>query len=478
VRDPAERTVRDPAERAEPTVRDPAERAEPTGAKPGGVAGRVGARRVASWDDGRSPERALPPDPPSDPLVRQDALAALRIPVVRAFVIGRIAAVVGFQALTIAVGWHLYERTGSAWSLGLVGLFELAPVLLLMLPAGHMADRFPRRNVAMFAHSLLALAAIGLAFVSANDGPVAVIYALLVLVGTARAFASPSVATLLPQLLRPEQFANVNAWLSTSFELASISGPALGGWLIALGGSATGAFIAAAAGQLLFVVLLLRLPALAPTRRTTTGARDLFAGFGFIRRHPVFLAAITLDLFAVLFGGAIALLPVFAKDILHVGPVGLGWLRAAPSLGAMSMAALTTLLPSWQRPGRVLLIVVVGFGLATVGFGLSRTMWLSLLCLFLTGVFDAISVVIRLTLEQVLTPDALRGRVSSIHYVFIGFSNELGAFESGAAAALLGPVVAVAGGGVVAILVVGAVAVLWPELTRLGPLHSLRPYES
>jgi MFS family permease len=426
---------------------------------------------------GRRPDPALSHEPPAD-APSHDALAALRIPVVRAFVVGRIAAVVGFQALTIAVGWDLYERTHSAWSLGLVGVFELAPVLLLMLPAGHVADRFPRRNVAMFAHSLLALAALGLALVSILDGPVSVIYMLLVLVGAARAFASPSVSTLLPQLLRPEQFANVNAWLSTSFELSSISGPALGGWLIALGGSATGAFLVAAAGQVLFVLLLLRLPARAPVRPTTTGARELFAGFGFIRRHPVFLAAITLDLFAVLFGGAVALLPIFAKDILHVGPIGLGWLRAAPSLGAMSMALLTTRLPPWQRPGRVLLVVVAGFGLATVGFGLSRTLWLSLVCLFMTGVFDAVSVVIRLTLEQVLTPDVLRGRVSSIHYVFIGFSNELGAFESGGTAALLGPVVSVVGGGAAAILVVGLVALLWPQLARLGPLASLRPYET
>jgi MFS family permease len=409
---------------------------------------------------------------------RRDALAALRIPAVRAFALGRVVAVIGFQALTVAVGWQLYERTGSAWSLGLVGAVELAPVLFLMLPAGHAADRFPRRNVAMFAHSLLALAALGLALVSAREGSVSLIYLLLLLVGTARAFASPSVATLLPQILRPDQFANANAWLSTSFQLASISGPALGGWLIALTGSATVTFLVAAVGQLLFVVLLLRLPARAAARPTTASPRDLFAGFAFIRRHPVFLAAITLDLFAVLFGGAVALLPIFAKDILHAGPFGLGLLRAAPAVGAMCMALLTTRLPPWERPGRALLITVVGFGLATIGFGLSRTMALSFLCLFLTGVFDAVSVVIRMTLEQVLTPDPLRGRVSAIHYVFIGFSNELGGFESGATAALLGPIVSVVGGGVAVIAVVGVVAVLWPQLARLGPLESLRPLES
>ncbi len=406
-----------------------------------------------------------------------DAWAALRLPVVRAFALGRMAAVMGFQALSVAVGWQLYERTGSAWSLGLVGAFELAPVLLLMLPAGHVADRFPRRNVAMFAHLLLALAALGLALVSARQAPVSFIYLLLMLVGAARAFASPSVATLLPQLLRPEQFANVNAWLSTSFELASISGPAVGGWLIALSGSATGAFDAAAVGQLLYVLMLLRIPARLPARPATTGASDLFAGFTFIRRRPVFLAAITLDLFAVLFGGAVALLPMFAKDILHVGPLGLGWLRAAPALGAMCMALLMTRLPPWRRPGYALLLTVAGFGLATLGFGLSRSMMLSMICLFLTGVFDSISVVIRLTLEQILTPDILRGRVSAIHYVFIGFSNEFGAFESGATAALVGPVLSVAGGGLAALLVVALVGVVWPELARLGPLASLEPLE-
>ncbi len=407
-----------------------------------------------------------------------DAFAALRLPVVRAFALGRMSAVAGVQMLSVAVGWQLYERTGSAWSLGLVGAFELAPVLVLMLPAGHVADRFPRRNVAVFAYLLLAVAALGLALVSARQSPVSLIYLLLVLVGTARAFASPSVASLLPQLLSPDQFANANAWLASGFQLAAISGPALGGWLIALGdGDATAAFVAAAVSQLVFVALLLRLPARPPARTTTAGPRELFAGFGFIKRHPVFLAAMTLDLFAVLFGGAVALLPMFAKDILGVGPVGLGWLRAAPALGAMTMALLTTRLPPWQRPGRALLITVAGFALATIGFGLSRSMALSLVCLFLTGVFDSVSVVIRLTLEQVLTPDTLRGRVSSIHYVFIGFSNELGGFESGATAALFGPVVSVAGGGVAALLVVVVVAAVWPQLARLGPPATLRPLD-
>lgn len=380
--------------------------------------------------------------------------------------------------ISVAVGWQLYERTGDPWALGLVGAAELAPVLFLMVVAGNAADRYPRRNVGIFAHSLLTLAAIGLALVSRLDGPTYAIYSLLAVVGTARAFASPSVNTILPQLLAPAEFANANAWLSSTFQLAAITGPAVGGMLIAATGTATAPFAVAAVGQLIFIGLLrtlpLRMPPPAADRRS---AKDVFAGFRFVRQNPLFLSAITLDLFAVLFGGAVALLPIFAKDILAVGPAGLGWLRAAPGLGALTMALTTTRLPPWQRPGRVLLMVVMGFGLATIGFGLSRSFPLSLACLFLTGVFDNVSVVIRLTLEQIITPDHLRGRVSAINYVFIGFSNEFGAFESGATAALFSATLSVVGGGLATLLVVAMVRTLWPQLARIGPLHSLRPTE-
>lgn len=202
-------------------------------------------------------------------------------------------------------------------------------------------------------------------------------------------------------------------------------------------------------------------------------ASEVFAGFRFVRANPLFLSAITLDLFAVLFGGAVALLPIYAKDILDVGPAGLGYLRSAPAIGALSMALITTRLRPWRRPGLVLLWAVAGFGLATIAFGLSRSFPLSLFCLFLTGVFDNVSVVIRLTLEQTITPDHLRGRVSAINYVFVGFSNEFGAFESGATAALFGPTLSVVGGGVASLLVVFMVRAIWPQLARIGPLHTL-----
>ena len=411
---------------------------------------------------------------------RHDAYAALRNPFVRSFIVGRIAATIGAQIIAVSVGWELYERTGDVWALGLVGLFEVAPVVFLMVPAGNAADRFPRRNLAMIAYVLQTVAALGLGAVSYVQGPIEGVYALLVLIGAARAIASPSVGTILPQLLEPRQFANSQSWLISSFQLSSIGGPAIGGLLIAYFGSATWTYFIAALGNLIFVASLLRLPAISPPANASAKRTmaDVFAGFHFIKRNPIFMAAITLDLFGVLLGGAVALLPVFAKDILQVGPEGLGWLRAAPGIGALLTALITTRLPPWERPGRVLLLVVTGFGLATVGFGLSTNFWLSMACLFLTGATDSVSMVIRGTLQQMITPDYLRGRVAAVNYMFINFSNELGAFESGAAAALFGPIWSVVGGGLGTLVVVAIVIAAWPQLGRIGPLHLLRPSDA
>jgi MFS family permease len=377
--------------------------------------------------------------------------------------------------INVAVGWLLYERTASAWALGLVGLVELSPGLLLMVPAGHAADRYPRRRVGIVAHTLLASAAAGLALASWLEGPTWTIYACLAVVGTARSFSSPSVNTILPQLLPPAEFANANAWLASTYQLASITGPAAGGLLIAGTGGATAPFVVAMVAQITFAIILSTMPRVKMTSGQHRSAKDIFAGFRFVRANPLYLSAITLDLFAVLFGGAVALLPIFAKDILAVGPAGLGWLRAAPGIGAMSMALVTTRLKPWRRPGVAMLWTVAGFGVATIGFGLSRSFALSMFCLFLTGVFDNISVVIRLTLEQMITPDHLRGRVAAINYVFIGFSNEFGAFESGATAALVGATLSVVGGGIGTLLVVAVVHLVWPQLSRVGPLHTLAP---
>ncbi|MBI3790247.1 MAG: MFS transporter [Gemmatimonadetes bacterium] len=408
-----------------------------------------------------------------------DPYSGIRNPLVRAYAFGRAASVLGNQVISTAVGWDLYERTHDAWALGLVGAIELAPVIVLMFVAGNAADRYPRRNILMAAHALLTLVGLGLLVASRLGGGVELVYGCLFFIGVARAFSAPAGGTVLPQLVSAEQLANANAWMSSSYEIAAISGPAVAGFLIAATGTATWAYLLGALGQLAFVVALTRLPALRPPPATGPhDARELFAGVAFIRRNPIYLAAITLDLFAVLLGGAVALLPIFAKDILHAGPTGLGYLRAAPAVGALLTALLVTRLKPWTHPGRVLLAVVVGFGLATVGFGLSRSFWLSFGCLFLTGAFDAISVVIRATIEQVITPDALRGRVSAVNFLFVGFSNELGSFESGSTAALVGPVASVVAGGIGAVLVTAVVAVAWPELAKIGPLHTLRPSDA
>lgn len=408
-----------------------------------------------------------------------DPYSGIRNPLVRAYAFGRASGVLGNQVISTAVGWDLYERTHDPWSLGLVGAIELAPVVAFMFVAGNAADRHPRRNILMATSALLALVGVALVAASRAGAGVGAVYACLLLVGLARAFAAPAGQTVLPQLVPQDQLANANAWMSSSYEFAAISGPAVAGFLIAATGSATAAYLVGALGHAAFALALTRLPALRPpAAEGPHDSRELFAGVAFIRRNPIYLAAITLDLFAVLLGGAVALLPVFAKDILHAGPTGLGYLRAAPAIGALLTALLVTRLRPWERPGRVLLVVVAGFGAATVGFGLSRTLWLSFACLFLTGAFDAISVVIRATIEQVITPDALRGRVAAVNFLFIGFSNELGAFESGASAAWIGPVASVVAGGVGAIIITGLVAVLWPQLAAIGPLHTLRPAEA
>jgi predicted MFS family arabinose efflux permease len=401
---------------------------------------------------------------------------SLANPFVRTIAFGRLAGMAGLQIIIVAVGWQLYERTGSAFALGLVGLIELIPALFLAIPAGNIVDANPRRTVAMIGHAVMATAAFGLAMASVTGAPDFWIYAMVALVGVARVTAGPAVGTILPQLVKPAQFARANAWVSSGTQLASVSGPAIGGVLIAATGTATAAYLVAGALQMVFFVLLTTLPHIPPPPRAgRRSASEVFAGLRFVRRTPVFLAAITLDLFAVLLGGAVALLPIFAKDILHVGPDGLGWLRSAPAIGALAAALIQTRLPPWQRPGLVMIAAVVGFGVATIGFGLSETFWISMVCLILTGALDMLSVVIRVTMEQALTPDHLRGRVSSINFLFIGLSNELGAFESGATAALFGTVASVVGGGIGTLIVVAAVALTWPQLLRVGPLHTLRP---
>ncbi len=402
---------------------------------------------------------------------RHDPWAALRERDFRLLLVGSFLAVIAEQMLGVAVGWELYQRTNSPLALGLVGLVQIVPVVLLALPAGQIADRRDRRGVVVTAMSGIAACMLGLAAVSAGQGPLWAVYGLLFGIGVARAFQSPAFSALTAGVVAPAQYANAATWESGAWQAASILGPALGGLLLAAWNAPAGIY-ALAGGILVLVAGLLGLmrPRPVPPNNEPVSLSELLAGARFIGRTQVILAAITLDMVAVLLGGATALLPVFARDILQVGAAGLGWLRAAAAAGAMVAALLIALRPPFRHAGRTLLIVVAGFGVATVVFGLSRSFPLSLLMLALLGALDNVSVVIRSTLLLTRTPDALRGRVNAVHYVFIGISNELGAFESGLAAALLGTVGAVVAGGGGTLLVVGLVAAGWPALRRLGRL--------
>ncbi len=405
---------------------------------------------------------------------RHDPFAALRFRDFRLLVLGSFLAVIAEQMLGVAVGWELYERTRDPLSLGLVGLVEIVPVLLLALPAGHIADRWDRKWIVVAAMLVLSACTLGLVALSINTGPLVAIYGLLFLVGVARAFQNPAFSALSAHVVPSAHYTSAATWSSGAWQTASILGPALGGLLIAIWGGAAGVYSVAAGLLILVAMLFCLLRVYAASRNDEpVSLSSLLAGVSFIRHTPVILASITLDMFAVLLGGATALLPVFALDILHVGAPGLGWLRAAPAVGAVLAAVIMAVRPPFRHAGRTLLVVVSGFGIATIVFGLSRDFFLSVAMLALLGALDNVSVVIRTTLLLTLTPDALRGRVNAVHSVFVGISNELGAFESGVAAAILSTVGAVVAGGVGTIFVVGVVAMLAPELRRLTRLDQL-----
>lgn len=376
---------------------------------------------------------------------------------------------------TVAIGWELYERTNSAIALGGVGLAQVLPMIALTLIVGHVADRRDRKLIMLLSVMLLALCSLALAVLSYTKGAIFLTYACLLLTGVARAFLRPASDALMWQLIPVSAFTNAATWNSSSFQLAAVIGPAFGGFGIALFGSATGVYVLAAIGALLCFILTLGIKERKGTHSTEPiSFQALAAGAKFVWQNQLILAAITLDMFAVLLGGAIALLPIFAKDILHVGPMELGYLQAAHSIGALTMAITLAYLPPLRKAGPALLWSVVGFGVVTIIFGLSHSFWLSMLMLILGGALDSISVVIRHTLVQIRTPDHLRGRVAAINSVFISASNELGGFESGLTAALFGPVISVVGGGIGTILVVIATAAIWPGIRRLGALQEYK----
>jgi MFS family permease len=389
----------------------------------------------------------------------------------RLFFAGNVLATLGMQMQATAVGWEIYDRTKSELALGFVGMVQFLPVVSLALVTGQAADRFNRRWIVIVSLLLMALSSIGLTVVSTTRVHFGWMYVFLLTVGIARAFQQPAKQSLLPHLVPIEHFASAVTWNTTAFHLSTVVGPAVGGLLIEGSDLPALVYVLDVVATLSFVGALLFVDTPSVKKSTTAATwRDLIAGVHFLRRNPIVLSAITLDMFAVLLGGAVTLLPVFARDILHTEAAGLGWLRAAPGMGAIAMAIVLAYQPPNRRAGRTLLVAVAGFGLATIVFGYSTNFLLSCLALFVAGAFDNVSVVIRHTLIQTLTPDHLRGRVSAVNSLFIGASNELGGFESGLVAHYFGPVFSVVSGGVGTIVVVLITAASVPGLRRLERL--------
>jgi MFS family permease len=384
---------------------------------------------------------------------------------------GSLLVQIGTGAQGVAIGWEMYQRTGHALALGLVGLAQAVPMIAMSLPAGYMADRFDRKNLLIASLLGAALLSLLLALLSALRGPTGLVYVILFIEAAVLTLGRPARTALLPLLVPRETFANAIAWRTSTQQVAAVAGPALGGLILTA--SLTAAYLVSATSTLVFAFFLARM-AIPPGERSAAEGTvaALLAGVRFVFNERVILAAISLDLFAVLFGGAIYLLPIYARDILQVGETGLGWLRAAPAAGAFCMAILLAHLPPMQHAGRNMLLAVAGFGVATILFGLSRSFWLSFAMLFLTGMFDNVSVVVRHTLLQLLTPDAMRGRVSAVSAVFIGSSNELGGFESGLVAELFSPTISVVSGGIGTLLVVGGMAARSRALREFGALFT------
>ncbi len=361
---------------------------------------------------------------------------------------------------SVAIGWQIYALTGSAFDLGLVGLAQFLPILLLTLAVGHVADRYDRRRIVAICQvvevctSLFLAVGTATGWLGANG-----IFGVVTLIGAARAFESPTLSALMPGLVPIERLQQASAWSASANQTATILGPAFGGVMYAIGAPVPFALAAALFCLASTAVLLIRVDRPVPAREPAT-IRSVLSGITFIWTHPAVLGAVSLDLFAVLLGGATALLPIYARDILHTGPWGLGLLRAAPAVGALTMSILLARRPIRRRAGHLMFGAVMVFGLATIVFAVSRSIPVSVVALVVLGGADVVSVVVRFALVQMRTPDAMRGRVSAVNMLFIGTSNQLGEFESGTTAALLGTVPATLLGGVATI----GVALLWMKL--------------
>jgi MFS family permease len=405
----------------------------------------------------------------------------------RLYLFGRLAATIGQQMVAMAVGWELYERTGSAIALLWVGLTQVVPMILLTLPAGHVADNYNRKKIIFWMTMAVFASSLALTLASARHAPLFWTYLCLTAMGSARTFLWAATAAFLPALVDRKDFSHAVNWNASMFQISSIVGPILGGGLIDLthGDNAALVYGANALGVLVFGVLISFVRthhAVAAKEKITF--KGLLTGFNFVFANRIILGIISLDMFAVLLGGAVMLLPIYAKDILRVGPTGLGFLRAAMPAGAVLCAFVLAHRRPLQKAGRDLLWAVAIFGLATIGFGFATSFWLSFLMLFISGAADNVSVVVRHTLVQMLTPDDKRGRVSAVNNLFIGTSNELGDVESTGVAQLFGPVmknslafgamVSAVSGGIGTILVVIAIAWIWPEIRSYGSLDKVK----
>ena len=401
-----------------------------------------------------------------------DARAAFRYPAFLKFQAARFFIVVATEMQAVAVGWQVYEITKRPLDLGLVGLAQFLPGIVLFLVSGHVADRFNRRNLLVlcdvgFATCFTLLLAITLR----GAVSIAAVFAVLVLLGVVRSFNGPVSRAMLPHLVPPEHFAGSVAWASSIFQAATILGPILGGLIYAFARGPVAVYVCAALAAGIAIALTLQLPAQEKERaRPAANLSTVFEGFRYIWREKLILGAISLDLFAVLLGGAVALLPVYAREILNAGPWALGILRSAPGVGAGIMAIAIAHRPLKNRAGATMLWCVAGFGLCTVIFAVSRSFAISLVALFLVGATDMVSVIVRATLIQVKTPDEMRGRVNAVDMIFIGASNELGQFESGITAQWFGAVPAAILGGIGAIVVTGLWAWMFPQLRKVNEL--------
>ena len=403
---------------------------------------------------------------------RSPARVAFRYPNFRLFMSARFLSVVASEMISVAVGWQIYALTHRPLDLGLVGLAQFAPGVALFLVAGHTADRLPRQSILRACYGAFALcSALLLALSFRGLSSVWPIYAVLLANGTVRAFNGPAGQAFLPQLVKPEHFANAVTWGSSFFQTATILGPMFGGLIYGWSGSPAPVYACATVAYGLALILLAAIRVDVAVRKALEEPVGMILdGLRYIWRRKLILGCMSLDLFAVLLGGAVALLPVYAREILHTGPYGLGILRAAPGVGAVAVAILLAHYPLRRKAGFAMLYCVCGFGVFTIVFGLSHSIALSLIALMLTGAFDMVSVIVRSTLVQLTTPDEMRGRVSAVNMLFIGASNEVGQFESGITAQWFGAVPAVVLGGAGTIAIVLAWNWLFPSLRQVDKL--------